>query len=369
MIRLILVILAIVVLLAVAPLLLGETGYVLISFKQTTIEGSIVAFAITALAIFIGAYLIYKLVRYLWSLYSNTRHRFFARSEERKQAAIEQGVWSLINGDSEQLELALANNSVADNWQDVRYALLAKAALQNNEPNKAIALLEQISPENQLKAAKLWLASGDSSTVTGELKLLAEAKKATALELKLYAEVLVQQQKWTALEQFMPRLLAKKALTDSQWAILLTSYFMAQPESQLTDKYQQLSKNVKAKAHSCYLAAMAKAGRLNEIELSLLKMLKKPEQHNELAQILNVSAPGDALKLQASLQDALKKDPDNQALLLALACLANAHGEYDLAARVFDKALTRENSKAYLAQAQLSYSKSAQPQKALDLYL
>ena len=369
MIRLILVILAIAVLLAVAPLLLGETGYVLISFNQTTIEGSIVAFAITALAIFVGAYLIYKLVRYVWSLYSNTRHRFFARSEERKQAAIEQGVWSLINGDYEQLELALANNSVADNWQDVRYAMLAKAALQNNDTSKAIALLDQISPANQLKAAKLWLASGDCSTVSSELKALAEAKKATALELKLYAEVLVQQQKWAALEQFMPRLLAKKALTENQWTALLTSYFMAQPQSQLTDKYQQLSKSLKVKAHACYLAAMASTGRLNEIELSLLKMLKKPEQHSELAQILKVSAPGDALKLQASLQDALKKDPDNQDLLLALACLANAHGEYDLAARVFDKALNRENSKAYLLQAQLSYSKSAQPQKALDLYL
>ena len=369
MIRLILVILAIAVLLAVSPMLIGEVGYVLISFNQTTIEGSIVAFCATILVIALGLYLTYKLIRYIWSMYSNTRHRFFARSEERKQAAIEQGVWSLVNSDYEQLELALANNSVAEPWQDLRHAMLAKAALQNNDASKAIEQLDKISPDNQLKAAKLWLASGDSSTVTGELKALAEAKKATALELKLYAEVLVQQQKWAALEQFMPRLLSKKALTDSQWSILLTSYFMAQPESQLTDKYQQLSKNLKVKAHSCYLAAMAKAGRLNEIELSLLKMLKKPEQHNELAQILKVSAPGDALKLQASLQDALKKDPDNQALLLALACLANAHGEYDLAARVFDKALTRENSKAYLAQAQLSYSKSAQPQKALDLYL
>ncbi|CAM4272674.1 heme biosynthesis HemY N-terminal domain-containing protein [Pseudoalteromonas ostreae] len=369
MIRFLLLLVAVAICLAIAPFFIDQKGYVLVSFNKTTIEGTIWGFCGLIVLIFTAAFLFYKLVRYLWSLYSKTRHRFFARSEERKQAAIEQGVWSLINGDSEQLELVLENNSVADNWQDVRYALLAKAALQNNDTNKAIALLEKISPANQLKAAKLWLASGDSSTVIGELKALAEAKKATALELKLYAEVLVQQQKWTALEQFMPRLLSKKALTDSQWSILLTSYFLAQPQSQLTDKYQQLPKGVKVKAHSCYLAAMAKTGRLNEIELSLLKMLKKPEQHIELAHILKVSVPGDALKLQASLQDTLKKEPDNQALLLALACLANAHGEYELAARVFDKALNRENSKEYLVQAQLSYSKSAQPQKALDLYL
>ncbi|MFY8326984.1 heme biosynthesis HemY N-terminal domain-containing protein [Pseudoalteromonas sp. ZZD1] len=367
MIRLILLILAIAVLLALSPMLIGEVGYVLISFNQTTIEGSIVAFCATFLVVALGLYLTYKLIRYIWSLYSNTRHRFFARSEERKQAAIEQGVWSLVNSDYEQLELALANNSVTDSWQDLRYAMLAKAALHNNDSSKAIEQLDKISPANQLKAAKLWLASGDSSTVTGELKVLAEAKKASALELKLYAEVLVQQKKWSALEQFMPRLLSKKALTDSQWNVLFAAYFNAQTE--LTEKYQALSKHLKAKADSAYLAAMAKSGRLSEIELTLLKMLKKPDDQHQLAKILKVSAPGDALKLQANLQDALKKQPDNQDLLLALACLANAHGEYDLAARVFDKALTPSNQRDYLAQAQLSYSKSAQPQKALDLYL
>lgn len=367
MIRLILLILAIAVLLALSPMLIGEVGYVLISFNQTTIEGSIVAFCATFLVVALGLYLTYKLIRYIWSLYSNTRHRFFARSEERKQAAIEQGVWSLVNGDYDQLEQALANNSVADSWQDLRHAMLAKAALHSNDSSKAIEQLDKIGPENQLKAAKLWLASGDSSTVTGELRALAEAKKASTLELKLYAEGLVQQKKWSALEQFMPRLLSKKALTDSQWNVLFAAYFDAQTE--LTEKYQALSKHLKAKSDSAYLAAMAKRGRLSEIELTLLKMLKKPDDQHQLAQILKVSAPGDALKLQANLQDALKKQPDNQDLLLALACLANAHGEYDLAARVFDKALTPSNQREYLAQAQLSYSKSAQPQKALDLYL
>ena len=68
------------------------------------------------------------------------------------------------------------------------------------------------------------------------------------------------------------------------------------------------------------------------------------------------------------MQDVLKKDTENTDLLLALACLANAHGEYDLAARVFDKALNADNRNAYLQQAVLSYSKSAQPEKALVLY-
>ncbi|WP_404341533.1 heme biosynthesis HemY N-terminal domain-containing protein [Pseudoalteromonas mariniglutinosa] len=368
MIRLILVILAVAALLAISPTLIGDVGYVLISFNKTTYEGSIVAFGLVMMLTALLLYLSYKLVRYLWSLYSNTRHRFFARSEERKQAAIEQSVWSLLNNDMAQLQLALENNSVAESWYDVRFALLAKAALSQNKQTDAVAYLDKISPSNQLKAAHLWLASGDCSTISGELKRLAEGKKATALELKLYAQVLVQQQKWPALQDFMPRLVRKKVLSDGEWQQLFQRYFADQASNELSICYEQLSKHVKNYAETPYLQAMARTGQLNKIELTLLKMLKKPEQHKAIADILRNSAPGDALKLQASLQDILQKDSHNIDLLLALACLANAHGEYDLAARVFDKALNAENRADYLHQAALSYSKSAQPEKALVLY-
>ncbi|AXV63918.1 MULTISPECIES: heme biosynthesis HemY N-terminal domain-containing protein [Pseudoalteromonas] len=368
MIRFLLLIIAIAVCLGIAPFFIDQKGYVLIAFNKTTIEGTI--WGVAALIV-LGcgiAYLGYKLVRYLWSLYSHTRHRFFARSEERKQAAIEQGVWSLINNDYAELELALDNNSVAEPWTDIRYALLAKAALANNNSEKAISYLDKINQANQLKVANLWLASGECSTIFAELKTLAERKKATNLELKMYAQVLVQEQKWSALDDFMPRLLRKKVLTEKEWQQVFDRYFAAQADTSLTERFEQLTKNLKPMAEVSYLKAMARAGKLNKIELSLIKMIKKPLQHKDLARILRTSAAGDALKLQASLQDVLKKDTENTDLLLALACLANAHGEYDLAARVFDKALNATNRDDYLQQAVLSYSKSGQPDKALVLY-
>ena len=48
MIGLIILIVAIVVVLAVTPFVLDEKGYVLISFNNTTIEGTIVSFCIMA---------------------------------------------------------------------------------------------------------------------------------------------------------------------------------------------------------------------------------------------------------------------------------------------------------------------------------
>jgi len=411
MIGLVILIVAIVVVLAVTPFVLDEKGYVLISFNNTTIEGTIVSFCIMAVITAVVLYLTYKLIRYLLSIYHNTKHGFFARSQERKQAAIEQALWSAINDDYEHVEQALSGNSVPDKFEDIRLALLAKAALANNQTDKALERLFEISPEHQLKVAKLWLASGDSGAIESQMRVSAEAKKATSLELKLYAEVLVQQQhfsaleeflprllrkkaltdaqwtqlfsayfnaldagqlsekyKFSALEEFLPRLLRKKALTDAQWTQLFSAYFNALDAGQLSEKYKQLPKKLQVHAHTAYLMQMAQAGQLAVIEGDLIKMVKHNEQHAQLANILSKATSADAAKLQVSIQDRLKKDDSNNSLLLALACLANAQGDYDLAARIFDKALNSDNKKQFSEQAVLSYKNSAQAEKALVLY-
>jgi len=368
MIGLIIFIVAIVLVLAITPFVLDEKGYVLISFNNTTIEGTIVSFCIMAALSAAALYLTYKLVRYCLSIYRNTKHGFFARSQERKHAAIEQALWSLINDDYEQVESALSSNSVPAKFDDIRLALLAKAALANNQPDKALEYLFEISPEQQLKVAKLWLASGDSSVIEPQIRMAAESKKATVLELKLYTEVLVQQQHFKILEDFLPRLLRKDALSDKQWQQVFLAYFAAQASDELTSKYQQLGKKLQAHAHTAYLTQMAKTGQLASIENALIKMLKHAKHHTELADILREAAPSNAYKLQSSIQERLKKDEHNNALLLALACLANAQGDYDLAARVFDKALNSDNKSQYRQQAILSYKHSAQIDKALVLY-
>ncbi|ASM48405.1 HemY protein [Pseudoalteromonas espejiana DSM 9414] len=368
MIGLIISIVAIVLVLAVTPFVLDEKGYVLISFNNTTIEGTIVSFCIMAAIIAAVLYLTYKLVRYLLSIYHNTKHGFFARSEERKQAAIEQALWSAINDDYEHVEKALSGNSVPSKFEDIRLALLAKAALTNNQVDKALERLFEISPDNQLKVAKLWLASGDSSAIESQMRASVEAKKATELELKLYAEILVQQQHFSALEEFLPRLLRKKALTEPQWIQLFSAYFNAQNSDKLTEKYKQLPKKLQVHAHTAYLMQMAKVGQLAAIESDLIKMVKHNDQHTQLASVLSKATTAEAVKLQTSIQERLKKDDTNNALLLSLACLANAQRDYELAAKVFDKALNSDNKKQFSEQAALSYKNTAQADKALVLY-
>lgn len=368
MIGLVIFIVAIVAVLAITPFILDEKGYMLISFNNTTIEGTIVAFCIMAIICAGVLYLTYKLTRYLLSTYRNTKHGFFARTQERKQVTIEHALWGVLNDDYEQIALTLAKSEVPKQFDDFRLALLAKAALANNEAEKARALLFIISPENQLKVVKLWVASGDSSAIEPSIRVAAESKKATTLELKLYTEILLQQQHFTVLEDFLPRLLHKKALTELQWQTVFSAYFSSQPSEQLTKKYNQLGKKLQPYAHTAYLTQMAKTGQLLLVENELIKLAKHAGTQNTLASILCNTTSAGAHKLQVYIQEQLKKDEHNNALLLALACVANAQGEYDLAARVFDKALNNDNKKQYMAQAILSYKHSDQLEKALVLY-
>ena len=184
MIGLIVLIVAIVLVLAITPFVLDEKGYVLISFNNTTIEGTIVSFCIMAVISATILFLTYKLVRYLLSIYHNTKHGFFARSEERKQAAIEQALWSAINDDYELVEQTLSGNSVPSKFEDIRLALLAKAALANNQTDKALERLFEISPEQQLNVAKLWIASGDSSAIESQMRA-----NSTLVHLKTFYRV------------------------------------------------------------------------------------------------------------------------------------------------------------------------------------
>ncbi|WP_166114009.1 heme biosynthesis protein HemY [Pseudoalteromonas sp. Z9A5] len=368
MIGLIILIVALVLVIGVAPYVINEKGYVLFSFNDYTVEGTMFAFIGTVILFIAVLLIVYKLVRYLLSIYHNTKHGFFARSQERKQVAVEQALWSAINDDYEHVEQALSGNSVPDKFEDIRLALLAKAALASNQTDKALEHLFEISPEHQLKVAKLWLASGDSSAIESQMRVSAESKKATPLELMLYTEVLVQQQHFSTLEDFLPKLLCKKIFTSEQWTRVFSAYFSAQPAEEITNKYKQLPKKLQAYAHIAYLMSMAAAGKLTVIEGDLIKMVKHNEQHEQLAYILSGVSSADAIKLQISIQDRLKKDENNNALLLALACLSNAQGNYDLAARVFDKALNLDNKKQFTQQAALSYKNSAQAEKALVLY-
>ena len=137
--------------LAVAPWVIGEKGYVLIAFNNWTVEGSIVSFAIMAMMVSLGLYLLLRLVGYVWSLYGNTRFRLSQRSEKKQFANLQEGLWSTLNNDHGLTLKKLGGTSLPSGWQGLAYAFAADAALKSNQSAKAQELLAKKAAREKKK--------------------------------------------------------------------------------------------------------------------------------------------------------------------------------------------------------------------------
>ncbi|WP_105265656.1 heme biosynthesis HemY N-terminal domain-containing protein [Pseudoalteromonas sp. T1lg76] len=364
MVRLLIIFGLIALVAAVAPWLIDEKGYVLIAFGQWTVEGSIVSFVILTLLTLFGGYLLFCLLRYVINSYRNVRHGFFARSKERKQAVLEQALWALINDDMQQLQHTLSKGSVDEKWRDFSLAMQAKARLQQGERDFALNLLDELSDKNRSEPVNLWLAAHSEAEVLATLRSQCASKKATAHQLKLYANVLLKLHKFSEFAQLAPRLIKAQSFDENEWDWALRAYFDSDSVTSLQKRNGDLPKAVRSGGHTHYLRAMVRTGGIAAVQEELKKLLKRNE-YSQLLSVLSEIEYGQVEEVQKALQAELKKQPDEPEMLVCLAYLAQSQGEHELAARIFDKVLAQQQRLPHPQRAMQSYRATGQAEKAL----
>lgn len=320
--------------LALAPLVLDEKGYILISWNNTVIDGTLVSFGILLSVSFAVLYCLYKLISYLWSLYGNTKFRFTSRSEKKKLDNLQQGMWASLSGDHTTAAKLLSKSSVPNGWQGLSQATAAKAALAQGNKSQALDLLNNLDEQDQKYAAQLFVELEQVDVAQLLLAPVAKNKKSSSIELNLYSQLLIQQKKWSELSELFPQLEKKKVLNDDQWLAILKSYLSDINIEEVKKRYNLLSRHLKALANNIYLKALLALGESKDIETDLIKMLKK-ERYTELLDILAAANNYQCNKLQNLVQQALKKHPEQPELLLCLAYIAKAQQDNVLAAKVF----------------------------------
>ncbi|PAJ72422.1 hypothetical protein CJF42_21230 [Pseudoalteromonas sp. NBT06-2] len=320
--------------LALAPLVLDEKGYILISWNNTVIDGTLISFGILLSVSFAVLYCLYKLISYLWSLYGNTKFRFTSRNEKMKLDNLQQGMWASLSGDHITAAKLLAKSSVPHGWQGLSQATAAKAALAQGNKSQALDLLNNLDEQDQKYAAQLFIELEQVEVAQLLLAPVAKKKKSSSIELNLYSQLLIQQKKWHELGDLFPQLEKKKILNDEQWLNIFKSYFSEINIEEIKKRYNQLSRHLKILANNTYLKALLKLGETKDIEAELIKMLKK-ERYLALLDILAAAKNYQCNKLQNLVQQALKKQPEQAELLLCLAYIAKAQQDNTLAAKVF----------------------------------
>jgi HemY protein len=154
--------------------------------------------------------------------------------------------------------------------------------------------------------------------------------------------------------------------TTVQWSSFMISWFNANTEQAIA-QFEQLPKALKSQNETLYMQSQASLGQWQTILPTLQKWLKKGYFQAFSEVVVNAKNPD--IKLRSSLQEALKKHPEQPQLLFAMGCLANAAGEYELAAKVFDNCQLTELDKAHLKPVLNSYEQTRQFQKAYLLLL
>lgn len=355
------------VILAIAPIAIGEKGYVLIAFNNYTIEGTIVSFIIMLLFSVLAIWLVVKLVRYVLSLYGITRFKWANKAQYKRLRRTQDAMWQYINGDYEGTLNTLKQGEALADWENVTSALAASAALKNNDKASARGFLTKIEEMEQDKAALLYVACDQPEMAELVLKPIARNNKASTLEIRTYCQFLLEQQDWAALVDLLPRLEKRKALNDAEWQSVFSQFFATLDKEALTKQYENLSKSLRHYAHLVYMQQLALFGDQATLDKGLLK-LAKSQRFDELYQVLSKAQQLNLPQLQKWVQGELKKTPNDKSLLVSLAYIASAGDDSELACKVFSSALDEHNTQQHWQVAAKNYAKQGLEKQALALY-
>ncbi len=177
MIRAILIVIALLLSLAIGPLLLDAKGYILISLGDTILELSVYAALFWITAFTISIFLIFKLLRGGIKISFGTWNKFVFASQRRGIANFNKGLAAYMLEDFSQAEDLFAKSAVPSKRKQSAYLLAASAAAKvngNTNTNHYLSLLDK-------ETEKLADVSLESTIV--QIKLLIDQHTKEAYEI------------------------------------------------------------------------------------------------------------------------------------------------------------------------------------------
>jgi len=365
-----------------------QPGYVLISFDSFRYESSLWFF----LALLAGLWLILWLLRLSirallitsgwlnpWS--SRARTRRALRAEQRGLLAFAEG----------RFDSALPYLKKAASGGEALLPLLAaaRAAQQLGDSAQAQALLEQAKQQNPQRSLAIDLVQAELQYQRGEwadacqtLQSLHQHYPNHRQVLRQLQPILEQQQDWLALQSLLPKLQKHGLLSEEQRlvfeqqaACLRLKQAVQSQESEparmaLDSTWRELPKSLREQASVLitYAKHLAQLGASDEAEQRLSKAIKR-HYDSRLAACygkLQTSDPEYQLKTAESW---LKNQPEDGALLLALARLSRASGLFGKARSYYEASLSQQGSaetRAELAQLLLEMGETQQSAALLE---
>lgn len=363
-----------------------DTGYILISIGDYTIESSfwLVALPLMLWLVFVIFRLVIRVLRYFgvsWRFFTSHRSRHSLRRTQRGLIHYIEGNWRAAKKDllsvAKQSDQPLLNyltaahsaHQLGDSEEAQRLLILAE---KNAAPNDLAVLLTQ---------ARIQLADKNYEQSLATLQRAHSVASAHPVVLDLLREAYAKVNDWGSVIALLPQLKSRKLYSDAEFYTLEEQAYSAHllEENALgdTDTRMQRVNNVWQKiprsirrsptliAHYCEL--LRQAGQYDKAEILIRQTLNKNWCSDLVARYgsLSVSQPTEQLVVA---EQWLREHPDDSELLFSLARISMRNKLWGKARTYFERSLQlRERPEAYAELAAL-LAQLGDHQKSTALY-
>jgi len=340
----------------ISVLLKDETGYVMLTWGEWTIETSLALFILLLLVLFAVAYLALRVLIRLWQVPGATAKWGTERRKKKNLTNMVRGHVELAEGQWQAAEKHLLKHVQHSDTPLLNYLGAAQAAQQQGAIERRDHYLQLAYKEDkkaalavQLTQAELQLAEGNPEQAQKTLAYLKEVAPKHPRVLSLLAQVYKNLEQWGKLRELLPILRRRhifteedlKQLEQQTFSGILEGANQSDDEKQLREAWSSLPKESRSNPVlvARYASALAKHGNGDEAEAVLRSTLRK-QWAPELVRLYG-DIEGANTERQLSVAESwLQAHPKDPELLLTLGKLALRDQEWNKAKGYLESALS-----------------------------
>lgn len=341
------VVLALLAAVIIAGVLQVDSGYVLLSWRDTSVEMSLGTLAVLMLVVFFGLYLLTTLVVRLWAFPRRIREAMERRREARSRRSAIRGLIDLAEGRWAESERNLIRHAADSKVPLITYIAAARAAQMQGAHERRDAYLRRAherEPAAQLAIlltqAELQIAHKQYEHALATLRRLQELDPDHAYGLKLLARLYRKLGDWSALHELVPKLRDTRAMPrteidrlESQAVCALLEPLNASSDSsRALSIWNSLPRRLRSEASivRAYVQLLLKCGEPKTAE-SVTREALKANWDDELIVLYGLTSGEGVVRQLARVENWLAEKGENAALLLTA-------GRLCIAAKLWGKA-------------------------------
>lgn len=317
-------------------------GYILIGYGQWTVETTL-AFAIIVLGlVFIGGYLILRLISHMWQTPKRVGELRKRRRTSRASRMLIEGLVDLEEENWERAERALIKDIPHSHTPFLNYLSAARAAQNEGEyerRNKYLRLAKEIAPASnfavELVQVEWQLDSGQFKQALSTLKHLRALDPKHPKPLRLLKSTYLQQRDWPELLDLLPELRRRRLVDKEEMQSLevmahvelLQEAARHESDAYLINEWDEIPRRLQRHPRivAAYVYALLERNE-HDLAEQLLRNTVKRNWGDELIYLYGLAQSSDLVAQLTYAESWLSQQGNNPWLLLTLGRLAQYNG-------------------------------------------